>query len=238
MVAGGGEQPIGAGEISSGSCDLPYANLPTVKDTVVCRIVKIPLKAIQNLTVEPSTLIGHKHGRAPGIDALLGSLLASFLEQAPHLSGAAADQAVQALVQLALAARGAGDLRDAAAAAAIRRGLLVRARRLVERDLHRADLGPGQIAASLGISVRKLHLVFEPTGESFSRHLTARRLAHADALLLAAPTMPVTEVAYACGFESLSIFFPCFRTAYGASPGERRAAFREGHRRTPDTGGR
>lgn len=234
MVAGGDEHPIGAGEISSGWCDLPYSSLPISKATITCRIVKIPLTAIQNLTAELHTLTARKHERVPGIEALLGSFLTAFLEQASHLSGAVAEQAVQSLVQLALAARGSGDVRDMPTAAAIRQGLLVRARRLVERDLHRAELGPAHVAAALGISVRKLHMMFEPTGESFSRHVTGRRLARADALLAAAPMMPVTEIAYACGFDSLSTFFRCYRAVYGASPGERRAALRHG---ISDSGG-
>ncbi|MDP4023407.1 helix-turn-helix domain-containing protein [Methylobacterium sp. NEAU 140] len=104
-----------------------------------------------------------------------------------------------------------------------REDLLTRAQDLIERELHRADLSPARVAARLGISVRKLHLVFEPSGESFTRRVLARRLARADRLLRDAPDRSVTEVAYAAGFESLSTFFRSYRAAYGASPGERRA---------------
>ncbi|MDP4021534.1 helix-turn-helix domain-containing protein [Methylobacterium sp. NEAU 140] len=124
---------------------------------------------------------------------------------------------------LAPFAPGATDGCDDPDTAAIREALLIRAHRLIEQSLHRPDLTPARLAASLGISVRTLHFVFEPGGVSFSRYVLARRLARADRLLREAAHLSVTEVAYASGFHSLSTFFRCYRAAYGAPPGERRA---------------
>jgi AraC-like DNA-binding protein len=217
------------GTISTGMSDVPYTNMPdpqmpTPGDLCVYRAIRIPLSALPDLPTASRRLASQQHRGTSGLDALLRTYLATFLEQMPHLSGEAAEQAVRTLAQLALAARGATETRDEPGTAAIREGLLARARHLIERDLHRTDLTPAHVAAELGVSLRKLHLVFEPSGESVGRHLLARRLARSDRLLREAPHMSVTEIAYASGFEALSTFFRGYRAAFGASPGERRAA--------------
>ena len=228
IVADGAEQRVAGGAVMTMLANLPYTRVPDPNAAVLSRVVKIPLRGFEAATIEPAELGLRQHPLASGLDALLGGYLGVFLEQAPHLTGAAAEQAVRTLAQLALASRGVGDPRDEAGSAAIREGLLVRARRLVERDLHRPDLSPPRIAAALGISVRKLHLAFEPTGTSVSRYILERRLARADRMLAQSPVTPVTEVAYACGFDSLSTFFRCYRAAYGDSPGARQAARKGG----------
>ena len=76
------------------------------------------------------------------------------------------------------------------------------------------------VAALLGVSVRQIHLLFEPTGENFSRTLTSLRFAEAHRQLRQDPTRPVADIAFACGFESLATFYHVFRRAYGLSPGD------------------
>ena len=79
------------------------------------------------------------------------------------------------------------------------------------------------MAAALGISVRTLHLAFEPTGVSFARHVLHRRLEECRAALLADRTRPVIDIAFAWGFSGLSSFYRAFQTAFDLSPGELRA---------------
>jgi AraC-like DNA-binding protein len=66
--------------------------------------------------------------------------------------------------------------------------------------------------------MRGLHLLFEPTGETFSRTVTAMRLAEACRLLQQETTRPVSDVAFSCGFESLATFYRVFRRAIGMTP--------------------
>ncbi|MDP4023406.1 AraC family transcriptional regulator [Methylobacterium sp. NEAU 140] len=226
VTLAGGAERIAGDTLVTGCGDIPAAYRPdlTLFRPSGCsghRVVLVPRRVFSTLLV-PSRMSARQHRCAAGLDALLRGYLATFMEQASNLSGPAAEDALRTLVQLIAAARGASDIREDAAATAIRQALLVRAQDLIERELHRADLNPARVAARLGISVRKLHLVFEPSGETFGRHLLARRLALADRLLRDAPHLSVTEVAYAAGFESLSTFFRGYRAAYGASPGERR----------------
>ncbi|MDP4026456.1 helix-turn-helix transcriptional regulator [Methylobacterium sp. NEAU 140] len=227
-IVGDRAELVGDGALFTGMSDVPYGNapdpdMPAPGTLCVYRAVKIPLAAVPELSLASMRLASHQHWSASGLNALLRSYLAAFIEQAPRLTGASADLAVRTLAQLAVGARGMTDIREDAAATAIREALLVRAQRLIEQNLLRPDLGPAQVAAWLGVSVRTLHLAFEPSGESFSRYILARRLERADRLLQKDPQMSVTQAAFAAGFESLSTFFRCYRSAYGATPGERRA---------------
>jgi AraC-like DNA-binding protein len=72
----------------------------------------------------------------------------------------------------------------------------------------------------LGISVRRLHLLFEPTGTTCTRYVLSRRMEHARVLLAQTPKRPVADVAYACGFDSLSTFYRSFRAAFRMSPAD------------------
>jgi transcriptional regulator GlxA family with amidase domain len=77
------------------------------------------------------------------------------------------------------------------------------------------------------MSLRSLHLLFEPTGVSFARYVLHRRLQECHATL-ASPVhanRSVTDIAFAWGFNSLTTFYSAFQREFGMAPGEvRRAA--------------
>ena len=180
----------------------PIANRPTVRDPFGSRIVKIPLAALPGLTAAPSTLVALKHRREPGIQALLDSYLTAFLEQAA--------------APLGRRRRAGGSRRwpssrsrpGARATPATRRASARSARACWRRrtaSWSAACTGPTsrppRVAASLGISVRTLHLVFEPGGESFCPAPDGATPRSAPTRCSQPrPTMAVTEVAYASGF--------------------------------------
>ena len=217
----GDEFVITAGGLATSWSDMPYATTPTTDEGYHFRVVKIPLAACPPLVL-PGDMAPRPVVVAPGIARLLASYLVAFLDEAPHLAGAAADTAVETLARLALAARGAAGATDERGIAAVRAGRLEAARRLIDREFHHPTLSADTIAARLGISVRQLHLLFEPTGLSVSRSLTARRVAAARRMLAEASSPPVAEVAFACGFDSLATFHRAIRAACGATPGELR----------------
>jgi len=113
---------------------------------------------------------------------------------------------------------------------AVRAGRLVEARRHIDYHLADPDLSPACVAAAMRISVRTLHLVFEPTGISFARHVQRRRLEECRTALLANPTRPVTDIAFAWGFGTLSNFYQAFQRAFGMPPNDVRAASHDGRR--------
>ncbi len=159
-------------------------------------------------------------GRA-GVEALAASYLGSLTRHWDSIPEAAMGLVADTLARLIGIACGAA---AAEQPDAVRAGRLAQAKRHIDRHLADPDLTPTSVAAALGIGVRTLHLLFEPSGSSFARHVLRRRLEECRAALLANPTRPVTDIAFAWGFSSLSSFYRAFQEGFGLSPGELRAA--------------
>ena len=118
---------------------------------------------------------------------------------------------------LALACGGGpGDQRTATRAAKLRQ-----VKDYIALHLSEPDLTPARVAAAMKISVRQLHLLFEPTGTSFAEHVLGRRLDECRAILESPSSRArsVTDIAYAWGFNSLASFYRTFRQRFGVSPG-------------------
>lgn len=128
------------------------------------------------------------------------------------------------VARLALLARGRLAAGLPEARAALRAGFFQAARQIMARDLGRPGLSPEVVARELMISVRQVHVLFEPTGLSFMRTLAAMRAREAARLLKARPRASVADIAYACGFESLSVFYRAFQKAYAMTRRELRLA--------------
>ena len=77
-------------------------------------------------------------------------------------------------------------------------------------------------APALGMSVRSLHLALEHTGENFSQLLQRLRLEACCAQLRHAADNSVADIAFACGFNSLSSFYRGFRRLWGTCPNDLR----------------
>jgi AraC-like DNA-binding protein len=167
---------------------------------------------------------------ASPLGALLSTGLATAFEQVPRLSPELGEAALRSLCGLAaLACNASADAR-ANAAHAVREVRLAAARRHVEQHLADPALSSASTAAALGISVRQLHLVFEPAGESFGQFVLRRRLEACRATLTdpADAGRSVIDIAYGWGFDSLSTFYRAFRGAFGIAPGELRGDARSG----------
>lgn len=142
--------------------------------------------------------------------------------QIDALSGSEATGMVEALCRILAVAAGtaAGEH-----AATLRAARLQQAQRYVARHLTDPGLSPARCAQDLGISVRSLHLAFEPSGETFAAYVQRLRLEHCHAALTAPGTRrPVADIAFGYGFSSLASFYRAFSAAYGAPPRDIRAA--------------
>lgn len=130
----------------------------------------------------------------------------------------------------ALAARHIGDLALNALgvsndAQALVRERGVRAARLetalarLAADAVEPGLDPAGFAARLGVSVRYLHRLLEPTGRSFSEHLIGCRLDRAAAMLRdPACRLKIADIARKAGFSDISHFNRSFRRTFGDTP--------------------
>lgn len=220
----GGEFVVRAGEFAISHSDLPYLTRPITAHGFDLRILKIPLAgraapAFPSLNLAPALLRDD-----PRLTLLISASFAALVADSTQNPEADCNLAVGHLAQLALLARGSVLAGSPDSRAALRFGFLQAARNILARDKHHPKLSPDYVAGTLGISVRQLHILFEPTGTSFSRTLMAMRLAEACRLLRSAPALAVTDVALACGFDSLSTFYRVFRAAYGITPRDIKAA--------------
>jgi AraC-like DNA-binding protein len=218
---------IPTGGFSTHHADTPYAFVPTVEnDGFHARVVGIPFARCLPFIERAGDLTTQPLADASGMGSLFAAYFNSFVAQAPHLQGAAAEVAVQTLTQLALVARGLSSPRELGRDA-VRAGQLERVRQFVGRNLQRADLTPASVARATGMSLRQLHLLFEPTDTTFARYVLQRRLERARQFLVLQPARPILDIALACGIDSPTVFYRGFRHAYGVTPTDYRTNYRE-----------
>jgi AraC-like DNA-binding protein len=100
----------------------------------------------------------------------------------------------------------------------------------IEEHLTDPGLGAERVAAAAGISERQLSRVFAAAGTSVPRHILARRLSLAHALLIAEPegTEPVADIAARSGFTSAAYFSHAFREHFGHRASDLRRGTRIG----------
>jgi AraC-like DNA-binding protein len=213
---------IREGDFIINHSDLPFVATPQRSDGFHYRTLKIPLTGELALGGRAYDLAPEALARGAGLSRLMAAMFNALSGPLDDVADPAAD--IEHIARLCLIARGRLSSGLPESRAAIRTGVLHAARAILVRDLQRPDLAPAAVAAELAISLRQLHLVFEPTGRSFARTLAAIRVKQARRLLETMPTRPVADIAYACGFDSIATFYRAFRSAYGTTPSDMRAA--------------
>ena len=219
----GGEFMVSAGGLAISHSDLPYLTTPTTPRGFDLRVLKIPLAGRAILTSRARGLAPSLPRKDPRLERVISSAFNALARDAATDPGADRHHAIEHLAQLALLARERVSSGSQESRTALRFGLLQAVRDMFRRYMHRFDLSPASVAAEFAISTRQVHLLFEPTGTSFSRTLLATRLTEAKRLLQAMPAQPVADIAYACGFDSIATFYRVFRSTYGMTPGDVRA---------------
>jgi len=129
------------------------------------------------------------------------------------------------LYDIAALALGAGkDQTELATQRGLAAARLVEAKRIIAQHLTEPDLTPAKVASAMGISVRQLHLLFEPIGITFGQHLMRSRIELSRRALLhsASQHRTIADIAFACGFHNLTTFYRAFRQVFNATPRELR----------------
>jgi AraC-like DNA-binding protein len=217
------EFTVERGTFATSYSDLKYRTAPTGTDGFRLRILKIPLAEIAPSSNGVHDLVAKPFDDDLAIGPLLQSCFTDLVDAAGSLDAPEASRLVDALAHLALIGRGVVGLGSKAAIQALRVGRLSAAQRLVAHHLSNPNLSPAFVADRLGVSVRHLHELFETTEKSFSQTVTALRLEASRGLLISAPQRSISDVAFACGFESLATFYRAFRATQGTTPGDFRA---------------
>jgi AraC-like DNA-binding protein len=215
-------QSVRDGDIGISHSDLPFKATPHRYDDFSFRMLKVPLGDEILLGQSAEDLFAATLAEGPQFRRAFRALFDALTTGSPVVGDAHGD--VRHISRLALAARGRLSFQMPEVKSAIRSGLYHAARESMARRLGDAALNPAGIAAELGVSIRYLHMLFENSGMSFSRTLTSMRLDDAHRRLLNSPSMPVTQVAYDSGFDSIATFYRTFSNTYGMAPGDLRSA--------------
>lgn len=226
QIRGPGHMDIGRGRVhrvregdfTVSHSDQPFMGTPERTDGFHFRTLKIPLSSDILLDARAHDLSPGALDRNTRFTRLIGAMFAALSDHREPLVASGDD--VQHIARLALLARQRLAPGLPESRAALRAGHLHAARAIMKRDLHRPDLTPAMVGAELAISLRQVHVLFEPTGFSFARTLTAMRLKEARRRLETMPGRSVAEIAYACGFDSIATFYRVFRSTFGMTPGD------------------
>jgi transcriptional regulator GlxA family with amidase domain len=98
------------------------------------------------------------------------------------------------------------------------RVLLERLTEITEFNLTNEQFGVTELAKNYGISRSNLHRKVKKEAKcSVSRFISRVRL-QKSLELLQSTSLPVSEVAFDCGFHSVAYFSKCFRDYYGFPP--------------------
>jgi len=164
---------------------------------------------------DPTALAGRRidgrHGWGRALSAMLDTLEIDKVDQFALPCGALAEQVAGLLV---LASTPPEDL------PARRHPAEARLRELIRDHAHDPDFDAARAAASLGMSLRSLHLLCARTGQSFGTRLIAERLERARAMLVDPRNrfVAVGEIAWRCGFADQGHFARRFRARFDTSP--------------------
>jgi AraC-like DNA-binding protein len=164
-------------------------------------------------------------GSAKLVKTFINELGSQIETLRPLAAEAFAAEAAQ-ILSIALSSRMHGEGGEATrnAAASVR---LLHLHNAIQRSLGDPLLSVARIAADCGISPRTVHYVFDSSGTSFASHVLGRRLETVKAALSNPRNAftSVAELAFACGFNSLSNFHLRYRERFGESPGKTRGRY-------------
>jgi len=160
------------------------------------------------------------------LGSLMGAAFDAAIAQVPLLSPELGEAVLQNLCGLVALACGASEEGRSSGQDGLRAARLEAAKHHIDRHLSDPDLTPGHTAAALGISVRQLHLLFEPTGTTFAQYVAQRRLLQCRAALTSPSDIgrSVADIALGWGFNSLATFYRAFEREFGLPPAAVRAA--------------
>ena len=181
-----------------------------------------PLMAVRELT-----RACHLPAATP-LGALLGAGLSTAAATIPSLTPELGEAVLANLSGLVALAIGASEEGQETGRKALKAARLDEVKRHIGRHLANPLLDPASVGAAFGMSVRSLHLLFQPTEDTFAQYLLRRRLEACRATLSspAAAGRSVADVAFGWGFNSLSVFHRAFAAAFGTSPASMRAALK------------
>ncbi len=185
---------------------------------------RVPRARLLPLVADPGgfTAVAHDGARG-GIAAMVTSTMTSIWRHVEALDDLAAQSAETALLTLLAAAAGDVGTDRETRRDALDLALRASVNRYLAGNLHQ-DLSAARVAGHFGISVRKLHGLYQHTDRTFAQTVMALRVDACARDLAAGPHRTLTDTAAQWGFADLSHMNRVFRARYGCLPSEYRIA--------------
>ena len=180
---------------------------------------RVPRSRLLPLIADPGgfTAVAHD-GTGGGIASMVTATMNAIWTNVESLDDLAALSAETALVTLLAAATGTPPPRQDSLDAALRASV----NRYLSANLA-LDLSAATVARHFGVSVRKLHGLYERTDRTFAQTVMALRVDACARDLAASHAATLTDIAARWGFCDLSHMNRVFRARYGCLPSEYRA---------------
>jgi len=222
LSQGGQEQIIEPGGIILLDSNEPFRSIK--RGWCRHRTIRIPRHMVDPLLPSGWQRTGMVIDHRRGLGGLVAEYARTVGEEAARLPSHAAMDVLDNLCRLLALYAAKQPATQESSAHALRAARLARLHHYIEQHIDKPELRPAHVAAEHGMSERTLHLMFAPTGTSFSQHVQRRRLERCRSMLVSAAhaDRSITDIAFTCGFNSLATFYRAFQRAFGTAPGELR----------------
>ena len=190
-------------------------------------VLKVPRAVLEAQISRPERLATLRFDARNGAGALFVDMLRLAVGRIAEFNDASRCLIGGQLVEL-LAAAVTEDKRVlSGSSSSVRNAHLCRAEEIIRSRLGDPGLSPQSVADACGISMRYLQQIFEAENTTVGGHIRNQRLALCDQRLRDPRFRgAISEIAYACGFGDQAQFSRNYRSHFGCTPSEARAAAR------------
>lgn len=185
-------------------------------------VVKVPTKLLSDRLPTPEDFCAMRYSGNEGSGALFLNMIKSMVTQADHLSDDVALRCSEYAIDLLALTFSTSTPNRAQFSSSVRKRHLDRVSLYILQKLTDAELSPQSVSDACGLSVRYLHLLFEPTGWTCWQWIRECRLSHCFNALLNPrnDARSIAELCYRWGFSDPSTFSRAFRARFAMTPGD------------------
>ncbi len=162
---------------------------------------------------------GHRIDGQTGLGKLVRENILAFSWHAGSEDASLRTMIQETLIDL-IATGLAATLREQATLSSPEQHILLRAKTFIRNNLHDPDLDRNIVAVAMGMSVRRLNVIFAKEGASLADHIRSQRLSAVAADLRDSRLagFSISEIAFRKGFSNLQHFSTLFKSHYGMTP--------------------
>lgn len=185
-------------------------------------VIKVPANLLSDRVPTPEDFCAMRYSGREGTGAMFLNMIQSMIAQADHLSDSVALRCSEHAIDLLALALTSSTPNRAQFSSSVRRCHLDRVSLFVMHNLADMELSPQSISEACGLSVRYLHLLFEPTGWTCWQWIRECRLSRCFNALLEPcnDARSIAEVCYRWGFSDQTTFSRAFKSRFAMTPGD------------------